>query len=325
MRGKYGAIGALMALAVVAFLHPAGAQTFPSRPVKIVVPILAGGGMDISARFVAQKMSETLGQQVVVENRPGAGTVVGSEYVARSAPDGYTLLFGGFSNIAVNVTLYSNLPYDPVRDLVPVAMLVEYPFVLVVDPSLPARNVRELIALAKAQPGKLNYGSGGNGAGQHLAAEMFRLMADIDLIHVPYRGTAPVYMDMAAKQIQMMLDNISAAMPQIESGRVRALAVTGAARSPIFPDLPTIKEDGLPDYELSSWFGLFAPIATPPDIVARLNTEAMKAVRSPDIRERFLTQGGTLMDMTQPQATAFIKAEIGKWGQVVRASGARPE
>lgn len=321
----------LTALRLAAMLIPmlvpalAGAQGFPVRPVKIVVPIGAGGGMDITARAVAQKMSETFGQQVVVENRPGAGTVVGTEFVARSAPDGYTLLLGGFSNIAVNVTLYPDLPYDPLRDLTPVAMLFEYPFVLAVDPSLPVRNARELIALAKAEPGRLNYGSGGSGSGQHLAAEMFRQMAGINIVHVPYRGTAPVYTDMVAKQIQLMLDNITAAMPHVEAAQVRGLAVTSATRSPAAPNLPTLTEDAVPGYVLSSWFGLFAPAGTPAAVIAKLNAETVKAIHAPEVRDRFLAQGGTRMEMPLTQTTAFITAEIAKWGDVVRSSGAKPE
>lgn len=306
-------------------LNPVLAQGFPNKAIRLIVAVGAGGGMDITARIIAQKLAEQLGQGVAVENRTGAGTVVGTDYVAKAPPDGYTILFGGISNISINPGLYANLPYHPLKDFTPIAMLVDNPFILVAHNGLAASSVRELIALAKAKPGSLNYASAGTGTLQHLAGEMFKMMAAIEIVHVPFRGAGAAYPEVQSGQVHFFIDNITPAQPHIKAGRVKAIAVTTKARSAAFPDLPTMAEAGLADYELGSWFGLFAPVATPKDVVAKLRAETKKALAAPDVRERFESQSGIILDMTPEQEVAFLASELERWTRIVKASGAKAE
>jgi tripartite-type tricarboxylate transporter receptor subunit TctC len=308
--------------AILAFAPQAPrAQNFPTRPVTIIVPTTAGGGTDILARIIGDALSKQLGQPFVIENRPGAGLLVGTAAAANAAPDGYTLLAGLNGNMAVNPSLFRTLPYDPIRDFAPVAMLAAYPFLVVVNKDLPAKSISELIELARAKPGRMNYASAGNGTGQHLSMELFKMMARTDFTHVPYRGAQPAYTDVISGQVSVFFDNISGALAQVQGGNVRALAVTAKERSPVVRDLPTVSEAGVPGYEYQTWFGLWTPRKTPQPIVDMLHAEVRKALSNPTVRDRITVQAG------EPAATAladiepFVKAEIAKWAEVVRAAG----
>jgi tripartite-type tricarboxylate transporter receptor subunit TctC len=294
------------------------AQEFPTRPVTIIVPQPPGGGTDIISRVVGQQLSIQLGQPVVIENRAGAGTVVGTAAAAHSAPDGYTLLAGLTANMAVNPSLFAKLPYDSVRDFTAVGMMAEFPFVLVVSNNFPARSVKELIALAKSKPGELNFASAGNGSGQHLSGEMFKLMSGTNLTHVPYRGAAPAYTDVMTGRTPLFFDNLASALGQIKGGNVRAVAVTGKERAPLLPDVPTIAESGIPGYENYVWFGLWAPKDTPRPIVEKLYAEVKKAIASPAVKERILADAGVPIDMPLADIEPFLKREIAKWADVVK-------
>ncbi len=298
---------------------------YPSRPIRIVVPFPAGGTADLLARQIGQSMSETLRQQVVIENRPGAGGNIGADLAAKSKPDGYTLLMGTVSTHAINPNLYAKMPYDPVKDFAPVTMVAKMPNLLVVHPSVPAKNVAELIALAKAKPGALAFASAGNGTSQHLAGELFKKMAGVDMIHVPYKGNAPAVTDLFGGQVQVMFDNIPVSLQQVRAGKLRALAVTGPVRSPVLPDLPTVAEAGLPGYNVTSWFGLYAPSGTSPQIIERLNREANRALAAAQIRRRLTDQGIEPAGGAPGQLADFTHAELVKWGKIVRESGARVE
>ncbi len=300
-------------------------QDYPSRPIRIIVPFPAGGTADLLARQIGQTMSEALRQQVVIENRPGAGGNIGADLAAKSKPDGYTLLMGTVSTHAINPNLYPKMPYDPVKDFAPVTMVARMPNLLVVHPSVPASNVAELIALAKTRPGALAFASAGNGTTQHLAGELFKKMAGVDMIHVPYKGNAPAVTDLVGGQVQVMFDNIPVSLQQVRAGKLRALAVTGPARSPVLPELPTLAEAGLPGYSITSWFGLYAPSGTSPQIIERLNREANKALATAQIRRRLTDQGIEPAGGTPGQFADFMRAELVKWGKIVRESGARVE
>ena len=302
------------------------AQNYPSRPIRLVVPYPPGGPLDIMARAIGQKLTEAWNQAVVVDNRPGAGGNIGADLVAKSPADGYTLLMGAVATHAINPTLYGRLPYDPVKDFAPVALVAQVPNILVVNPSVPVRSVRELIDLARARPGYLNFGSGSTGSTGHLAGELFNTMAGVRMVHIPYKGGAPAMTDLLAGQVQLMFDNLANALPNVRAGRLRALAVTTLARSPAMPDLPTIAESGLPGFDLTTWFGLMVPAGTPTEIVSRLNAEIVRALNAKDMRERLEKMGaGPPADNTPAHFAAFIRAEAAKYAKVVRDSGAKVE
>lgn len=313
---------AALALVPVALASPAQAA-FPERPVRIIVPFPAGGSNDVIARLLAQNLSEQWGQSVIVENRAGAGGNVGAEVVARAPADGYTMLLAAPGPLVVNQTLYSKLNYDPTKDLKPIALVASVPIVLAVNPKVPANSVAELIALAKAQPGKINFGSSGNGSTNHLAGELLKDLAKIDIVHVPYRGAAPAMNDLIAGHIPMMFDNMPAMKPQVAAGTVRALAVAGATRSKLFPELPTMVEAGVPGFEASAWFGLVAPAATPADVTNTIIAGVEKALKNPDLVEKFAGLGAEPGTVSGDAFGAFLKAETDKWGKVVKDSGAR--
>ena len=299
------------------------AQSYPSRPVRLVVPFPAGGTTDILARAMAEKLSGALGQQFVVDNRPGAGGNIGSDIVAKSQADGYTLLMGTVGTHAINPSLYPKMPYDHVKDFVPVVLVAGVPNVLVVNPTVPAKTVAELIALAKEKLGTINFASSGNGTSIHLSGELFKLLAGVQIAHVPYKGSAPALTDLIGGQVQIMFDNLPSALPHIKGGKLRALAVTSSKRAPALPDLPTIAESGVAGFEASSWFGILAPAATPRDIVQRINAEANKALHAPDMREKLLAQGAEAVGNSPEFFADTIRTETVKWAKVVKDSGAR--
>ncbi|WP_042878075.1 tripartite tricarboxylate transporter substrate binding protein [Cupriavidus necator] len=318
------ALALLSCLALSALSVPAPAayaQAWPSKPIRLVVPYPPGGPTDIVARVVGQKLSDKLGQPLVVENRPGAGGNIGAEAVAKAAPDGYTLLVATTAH-AINMTLFSKPGYDTRKDFAPVSLLTRGPLVLVTAPATPATNVAELIALAKAKPGQVTFASSGNGQSTHLAAELFNSMAGIRMTHVPYKGSAPALTDVMGSQATVMFDTMLSAMPFVRDGKLKALAVTGAARSPAAPDTPTVAQAGLPGYEASAWNALLAPAGTPPAVLGTLSTALKAVLDDPDVRARFATQGFAA-EWTAPPATAqFLGHEIDKWARVVKASGA---
>jgi len=297
---------------------PISAEDFPTRPVTMIVPSTAGGGTDINARIFGERLSRELGQPLIIDDRPGAGSVVGTVAVANATPDGYPLLAGLNADMAVNPSLFAKLAYDPIRDFVPVSMFSKYPFVLVVSKNFPATSVKDLIALAKAKPGAIDYASAGNGTGQHLSMELFKLMAGINLAHVPYRGAAPAYADVISGQVPIFFDNMASALGQIQAGTVRALAVSGTQRSPLLPDVPTVAEAGVPGYEYYVWFGLWAPKNTPQPVVERLHAAITKAQADPAVKERIAAGAGELFDMPVDDMTPFVRAEIAKWADVVK-------
>lgn len=296
---------------------PAQAQDYPTHPVIVIVPQPPGGGTDIITRIIADPLSRQLGQSFVVENKTGAGTVVGTVTAAQATPDGYTLVTGLNANMAVNVSLFSKLAYDPIRDFTPVGMMAEFPFVLVVNNDFPAKSVKDLIAMAKAKPGEINFASAGNGSGQHLSMELFKLMTGANLTHVPYRGAAPAYTDVLSGRTPVFIDNLSSALGQIKGGKVRALGVTSTTRSPLLPDVPTIAET-VPGYQNYVWFGLWAPKKTPRPIIEKLNAELKKAVADPAVQERIKKDAGVPMNTALADIEPMVKAEIAKWADVVK-------
>ncbi len=316
------AIVAALAVLPTPFVQ-AQAPDYPTKPIRIVVPFPPGGATDILARDVAQKLTESWGQQVIVDNRPGAGGNIGSELVAKSAPDGYTLEMGTVGTHAINASLYAKMPYDHIKDFVPVILVAGVPNVLVVNPSVPANSVQELIAYAKANPGKLNFASSGSGTSIHLSGELFKVMAGVQMTHIPYKGSAPAVQDLIGGQVQLMFDNLPPSLPQIKAGKLRALAVTSATRAPALPDTPTIAEAGLPGFEASSWFGLLAPAGTPPAIVAKLNGEIAKWLATPEAKEKLAKQGANAVGGTSEDFAKHIAAETAKWAKVVKDSGAK--
>jgi tripartite-type tricarboxylate transporter receptor subunit TctC len=297
---------------------PLAAQDYPTRPVTLIVAQPPGGGTDIIARIIANQLSIQMGQPFVVENRAGAGTVVGTTVAANASPDGYMLLTGLIANMAVNPSLFAKLSYDPINDFTPVSMLAEYPFAVVVNNNFPAHSIKELIAMAKAKPGDINFASGGNGTGQHLSTELFELEAGIKMTHVPYRGATPAYADIMSGQTPVFFDNLASALGQIQGGSVRALAVTGKERSPLLPDVPTVAESGLPEYVYNVWFGLWAPKNTPKPIVEKLYAEVQKALADPTVKKRIAEGAGTPMNMPLADIEPFVKSEIAKWADVVK-------
>ena len=299
----------------------AAAQGYPAKPIRLIVPFPPGGSADILARAIGQKAGEGLGQTLVVENRPGAGTAIGAEALARSAPDGYAVMIGTVSSHAINPALNPKLPFDPVKDFTAVSLVATIPFAMIVHPSVQAKNVQEFVALARAKPGSFNYSSAGNGTSNHLAGELFKSMAGIDIVHIPYKGSAPALNDLVAGQVALMFDLVLTAAPHVKSGAARGLAVTGAQRSSVLPELPTVAESGLPGYEVSAWFGIFAPAGVPEPVVQRLNAEFVKALRDSDLRQRLASQGAEPLTSTPAEFAAYLRSEIDKWGKVVKAAG----
>ncbi|MBI3531908.1 MAG: tripartite tricarboxylate transporter substrate binding protein [Burkholderiales bacterium] len=302
---------------------PAGAQTaFPSKNITIIVPFSAGGTTDILARIVGQALSTELGQPVVIDNRAGAGGNIGGQAAARATADGHTLFMGTVGTHAINASLYKKMPFDPIKDFAPLTRVANVPNLLVANPAQPYKNVAELIAYAKANPGKVNFGSSGSGSSIHLSGELFKSMAKVDMVHVPYKGSAPAVTDLLGNQIGIMFDNMPSAIQHVRSGKLRPLAVTTAKRSPELPNVPTIAEAGVPGYEATSWFGLFAPAGTPPAVITRLNTAIVKVLAQPDVKKKISEQGAEVYSEKPEQFAAFIQKESVKWGKVVRESGA---
>ena len=309
-----------------AFAVPsAQADTYPSKPIRMVVGFPSGGAPDILARIFSEKISPSWGQPVVVDNKPGAGGNIGAEAVAHAAPDGYTLALGTVGTHSINGALYSKMPYDMVKDFAPVILVASTPNVLVVNPSVPAKNVAELIALAKAKPGSLTFGTPGVGTSPHVAGEMFNSLAGVKLTHVPYKGRAMAIPDLLGGHISMMFDNLPSALPVIKEGKVRALGVTSAKRSPSAPDIPTLAEQGLQGFDADSWFAIFAPANTPKDVIAKLNTELNRIYQLPDVQAKLKTLGLDPILGTPEKLAGFQRAEIAKWAKVVRDSGAKAD
>ena len=309
----------------IALLVPlwAAAQAYPSKPVHFVVPYPAGGPLDTVACIVGQKVSESVRQPVIVENKPGAGGNIGADLVARSAPDGYTLLMGAVATHAINPTLYASIPYDAQKDFIPVTQIASTPNVLVVNPSLPVNTVHEFIEYAKAHPGQLNFGSGSTGSAGHLAGELFKSMAGVEMTHVPYKGAAPAMADLIGGRLQLMFDNLASSLVQIKAGKVHALAVTTAKRTELAPELPTIAESGLAGFDINTWFGLFVPAGTPPAIVERLHGEFVKALQAPEVRSKMLALGAEPVGSTPAEFAQYIRSEAVKYAKLVKASGAK--
>ncbi len=303
----------------------AGAQEYPSKAVRMVVPFAAGGPNDVLGRVVAQKMSELLGQQIVIDNRAGGGGSTGTALVAVAPPDGYTLLFSGTSSLAVNPSLYKSLPYDPIKDFAPVGLAGTAPSLLVTHPSLPVKNLKELIALAKTHPGKLNFGSGGVGGTPHLAGELLKSLADIRIVHVPYRGAAPALTALTAGEVELYIGGVASVLPVVKRERARPLAVTSAKRTSLLPDIPTFIEAGIAGYELENWYAIVAPAATPKAIVARLNGALEKAMGSADVRKRFGDLGTNAVASTPERLGEYHRQELVKWAKVIKAAGIKPE
>jgi tripartite-type tricarboxylate transporter receptor subunit TctC len=301
------------------------AADYPDRPIRLIAPFAAGGPSDIMARLVSQKLNESMGQPLVVDNRAGAGGAVGCEIAAKAAPDGYTLLLGSSGNLSVNPSLYKKLPYDPVKDFQPITQLEAGPQVLVVHPSIAAKSVQELIALAKARPHALSFASGGTGTGNHLASELFKATAGIDIVHVPYKGTGQALTDLVGGQVQMMMSSLLPAIPQIKAGRLRALAVTSTKRTPVLPELPTIAESGMPGFETTSWHGILVPAKTPKAIAARLHDELVKMLAQPEVRARFTSEGIDAIGSTPQEFAAYIHAETVKYANVIKHAGIRAD
>jgi len=325
-------LSALVTACIAAAVLPAaGAQTsnkpggvYPSKPVRLIVPFAPGGSNDIMGRITAQKLTESFGQQVIVDNRAGASGIVGTEIAAKAPPDGYTVLMMSLT-LTVNPSLYKKLAYDTVKDLAPVTLVASAPLMLVVHPSIPAKSVNEFIAFAKANPGKLNFGSGGAGATPHLAGEMLKMMARLQMTHVPYKGGGPALADLIGGQIQVMLENLPSTLPHVKAGRLRALALTGLKRSPLVPDLPTLDEAGLKGYEIVGWNGLFVPSGTPQNIIAYLHGLTVKMLAQAEVKERLATLGAEGVGSSPDEFRAFVKAEITKWARVVKEAGLKVE
>src|SRR6185369_6338037 len=309
---------------VLAAMPPlATAQAYPAKPIRWISPWPAGGANDIFSRAIGQKIGESLGQQVLVDNRPGAAGTIGSDIAAKAPADGYTLVMGSSPTHAIAPALYPALPYDPLRDFSAVTLVGSVPNVLVLHPSVPAKTVKEFIAVAKARPGKLNFASTGNGTSQHLSAELFKFMAGLDMVHIPYKGTAPALTELVAGQVDLAFENMPALVPHIQAGRLRALAVTTAKRSAIMPELPTIAEAALPGYDASVWFGVFVPAGTPRPVIDRLHAEILKALQTPDLKSRMVSMGTEVSGMGPDDFAAYVRKEIPKWANLVKAAGVK--
>jgi tripartite-type tricarboxylate transporter receptor subunit TctC len=311
-------LGALLGAA----LSCAHAADYPTKPIRLVVPFPAGGTTDVLGRLLAQQLTTRLGQQIIVDNRPGAGGGIGADVVAKSAGDGYTLLLGAVSTHSINPSLYAKLPYDAVKDFVPISLVGTLPNVLVVNPGVPAKSVLELVTMAKKQPGTLTFASGGNGTTHHLAGELFQRMAGVQMTHVPYKGNAPAITDVIGGQVSMMFDNINNSLPHIKGNKLLPLAVTGATRSPVLPNVPTLAEQGYPGFNITSWFGLFAPAGTPQPVVAKLNAAVIAATHDKQVRDLLASEGIEAQGNTLDQFRTFLQAESTRWAKIVKDSGA---
>ena len=312
---------ALILALVATALRPVAAQTYPAKPIRFIVPFPPGGGNDLIARELSQHLTESLGQPMVVDNRPGASTLIGAEAAAKASPDGYTLFMGNNSTLTINPHLYKKLPYDAVRDFAPLSLLASAPFVLLAHPSVPAQSVKELIALARQRPGQLNFGSSGLGIATHLAGEMFKLMARVDIVHIPYKGAAPALTDLIGGQIELLFNNVISAMPHVRSGRLRALAVTSKTRSHALPQVPAVAEAGLPDYEASVWYAVLAPARAPAPVRTRLHGEFVKALQQPRVQERLASDGASIVGSTPEVLARTIEADLARWGKVIKQNG----
>ena len=315
----------IVVLALLALTEQGVAQNYPERVVRIVNPYPPGGSVDVMARILAQKLSDNLGQQFIVENRSGGGGNTGSDFVAKAEPDGHTLLFTAPGPLTVNQTLYSKLSFDPATDFAPIALFATAPIVLIVNPAVPAKDVRELIALAKKEPGKINFASAGNGTTNHLSGELFKSMAQVDIVHVPYRGAGPAMNDLVGGHVQMFFDLMPVVLPQIAAGKVRALANAGARRPAALPNVPTVAEQGLAGFDASSWYGLVAPAKTPEAVLAKLREEVAKALKAPDMVARIHELGSEPGTVSGKDFGAFLAAETRKWADVIRTSGAKAD
>jgi tripartite-type tricarboxylate transporter receptor subunit TctC len=309
-------------LMLCALALPLCAQGYPAKPIKVVVPYAPGGNME-HWRATLEKVSQLVGQPLVMENRPGAGGNIGSDYVAKSPADGYTLLIGTIGTHAINASVYAKMPYDVIKDFTPVVLLATMTNVAVVNPATPVKSIQEFIDYAKARAGKLNFGSPGNGSSAHLTGELFKQVTGISMQHVPYKGSAPALMDLIAGRIDIMFDNIPLPLPHIKAGKLRALAVTAAQRSPSLPDVPTLAEAGVPGFDVSSWYGIYAPAGLPQDMLAKLNAAFNEALRTPEIRERLASQGWTVVGGTPEQFSAHTQAELERWARVVKSANVR--
>lgn len=319
-------LASLLAVALPAAVAVAQSSVpnYPNKPIRIVVPQSAGGSTDLTARLIAQKLSGALGQTVIVDNRPGAGSILGTDLVAKATPDGYTLLVVA-SSITINPSLHKNLPFDPIRDLAPVTQLSAFPNMLVVHPSFPVKTVRDLIALAKSKPGQINYGSSGTGTGTHLSAELFKYMTGVDMVHVPYKGGGPAVIALISGQVQLNFATIPSVLPHVRSGKLRAVAVTTIKRSPAAPQVPTIAESGVPGYDHGPWNGMLAPAKTPKAIIARLNTEVARIVHLPEAAGVLIHDGAEPVGNTSEEFAAVIRTETAKWAKVIKAAGIKAD
>ena len=319
----------LAALAVAAASIPAAAlaqaSSYPNKPIRIIVPFAVGGIADTFARVIGVQLTEAWGQPVVVENRTGAGGNIGAELVAKAAPDGYTLVMGNIGSHAVNVSLFKSIPFDPIKDFVPIAHVLDADGLLVVNPSVKANSVREIIEMARAQPGKLSYASGGLGTTSHLAGELFKSTAKVDIVHIPYKGNSPAIADLLSGQTNLSFATMPTVLPHVKAGKLRALASIGPERTAALPDVPTVSESGLPGFTVSNWIGLFAPAGTPSEIIAKLNAEVQKIMRSPDVGKRLESEGARFIPMTQAQFAAFQKEELAKWAKIIKDANIKAE
>ena len=315
----------IVAVLFAAWLVPLQAQGYPARPIRIIVPVATGGIADYYSRVIGSKLHETWGQPVLVENRAGGGGNIGSDIVAKAPPDGYTMVMGFIGSHAVNPFLIRNMPYDPQRDFVPVAMVIEAEGLLAVHPSVPVNSVAELLALARPQPGKLSYASGGIGTSSHLAGELFKSMTGADIVHIPYKGNAPAIADLIGGQTQLTFATMPTVLPHVRAGKLRGLAVIGATRSAALPQLPTIAESGVPGFSVNNWIGLFAPAGTPNEIVRKVNAEVMRIMRLPEVARRMDVEGERFTPNTPEEFAAFIRSEVAKWGKVVKDAGLKAE
>lgn len=315
---------AMLAAAAAGLLSGAAfAQSYPAKPIRWIAPFPPGGGTDVISRALAQKLTEAWGQQVLVDNRPGSGGVIGLAAAAKTPPDGYTIVLGQLANVAIAPALHAKLPYDSIKDLQPVTLVLSAPLILVAHPSLPAKNVKELIALARAKPNDITFGSPGNGTTGHLAGEMIKGATGVKMTHVPYKGASPAITGLLGGEIAIYISTIPPAQPLLNTGRLKALGVTSARRAPMLANVPTIAESGLPGFEVTNWYGVMLPAGVPKDIVARLHAEIVRILQLPDVRQRFQGEGGEVAPNTPEQFAAFIRSEIAKWGKAVRDSGAR--
>ena len=316
---KAGFLQLVLACATAACVaQSAGAQNFPTKPIRFFTPYPPGGTTDILARLVGAKMHEAWGQPVIVEAKPGAGGNIGADFVAKSPADGYTILMGASGPLAINASLFSKLPYDPVKDFAPVVLSASVPLVLVTHPTLPVKSVKEFIALMKARPGQFNYASAGPGSPQHLTAEMFKFMAKVEMTHIPYKGSGPAIVDLIGGQIPFAFESMIPILPHVKSGKLRGLAVTSKQRSPVLPDIATVDATGVPGFESIAWYGVVAPAGTPKDIVVKLNAEMVRIANLPDIKQRLIEMGSPPVAGTPDQFGALIRSEIPKWGKVVK-------